>query len=149
MTAALEPAAVRDRPFFVALTDDQIRGILNVSRLRACAPGDVIVEQGAPGESLYVILDGLVEIRCGSRIVGAITGEESIWAAEEGDFFGEMSLLDYRPRAATVRAATDAVVLEIPHAPLALLWSADKDLRIVLLTNMARILSRRLRRMNE
>jgi CRP-like cAMP-binding protein len=60
-----------------------------------------------------------------------------------------MSLLDYRPRAATVVAATPARAIEIPHEALLDLWGRDKDLQIVLLTNMARILSRRLRRMNE
>ena len=143
------PADLRDRPFFIALSDEQIGHLLEAVVPRSFRQNETIVSEGEAGGSLFVILDGLVEIRRGKRVVGAITGEDSMWAIEEGDFFGEMSLLDYQPRAATVVAATDVKLLEFPHDKILELWGADRDLQIVLLTNMARILSRRLRRMND
>lgn len=140
---------LRDRPFFIALDDAQIAQILSISTVRTFRAGEAVLREGDPGETLCVILEGLVEIRRGGRTIGALAGEDSRWAIEEGDFFGEMSLLDYQPRAASVVALTDVRLLDVPHEGLLDLWGRDREMQVVILTNMARILSRRLRRMND
>ena len=80
--------------------------------------GEVIFREGAPADSMYVILEGTAEIRVGDRVV-EISGP--------GRPIGEMALIDRGPRTATVRAMTEcklmpvseqrfhALVAETPH----------------------------------
>ncbi|MEI9981878.1 MAG: mechanosensitive ion channel family protein [Aliidongia sp.] len=70
--------------------------------------GAEIVREGDEGRSLFVVVAGLFEVL---RIASA--GETRLARLGAGDVFGEMSLLTGAPRSATVRAMTDAVVLEI------------------------------------
>jgi CRP/FNR family transcriptional regulator, cyclic AMP receptor protein len=70
--------------------------------------GDVIVRQGDPGDSMFVVQQGQVEVvseREGSEFRLALLGE--------GEFFGEMAIFERKPRSATVRAKGQARVLSI------------------------------------
>jgi CRP-like cAMP-binding protein len=69
------------------------------------AAGDVIFERGAPGDGMYVVRDGSVELRAGDRALETVTAP---------GLFGEMALIDNEPRSLTAVAATDAVLVEIP-----------------------------------
>ncbi len=79
-----------------------------VSRVRF-APGEVIFRQGDPGDFVYTIIDGQVEI-----VREEPHGEETVInRLGPGEYFGEMALISNAPRTATVRAITavDAVAL--------------------------------------
>lgn len=69
-------------------------------------PGAVIVQQGEPADYFYVIVRGRVEV------VSANKGDREIFLCnlKEGDYFGEVGLLQGRPRTATVRATADGPV---------------------------------------
>ena len=70
--------------------------------------GDVIFEQDTPGDTMFIIQSGAVEISChrgGEKIVIALM--------EKGDFFGEMALIDNRPRSATATALSRTRILPI------------------------------------
>ena len=73
--------------------------------LRTLASGDVLFYEGDTGESAYVVESGVIEIR-------HFKEEEYITLAElkEGTLFGEIALIDSRPRSATAIATSDAVV---------------------------------------
>ena len=72
------------------------------------APGTRFIEEGAPGEALYVVLSGEVEV------IKDDDGRDIVLAARgPGEVLGEMSLLEQRPRTASVRAVRDSEVLEI------------------------------------
>jgi CRP/FNR family cyclic AMP-dependent transcriptional regulator len=62
------------------------------------APGSVIFHEGDPGNAMYVLLEGEVDIR--------INGN-TVYTALPGDFFGEMALIETRERSATAIARTD------------------------------------------
>lgn len=66
------------------------------------AKGDIIFNEGFPPNGVYYICDGIVE-------VSKIRGEQKITLAtlKEGNIFGEMSLIDARPRSATITALED------------------------------------------
>jgi CRP/FNR family transcriptional regulator, cyclic AMP receptor protein len=70
--------------------------------------GDVIVRQGDPGDCMYVVQEGQVEVvseREGDEFRLALLGE--------GEFFGEMAIFERKPRSATVRAKGQARVLSV------------------------------------
>ncbi len=71
------------------------------------AAGEAVVRQGDAGSSMFVVLSGRV------RVILEPSGQD-VAGIEPGGFFGEMSMLTGDPRTATVRAASDVRVLEIP-----------------------------------
>ncbi len=73
-----------------------------MAKMMKFRPGDAVIEEGTKGTSAYVILSGEVEVikRSGDREVPVAT-------LGDGQVFGEMGLIEDRPRSATVRALTD------------------------------------------
>jgi len=67
-------------------------------------PGDVIVREGETGDSLYIIVDGKVEVVDDNRILNQL---------EARAVFGELSMLDSSPRTATVRALEETSLLRL------------------------------------
>lgn len=135
--------ALRDRPLFVGLTDDQITKIVGAANELEFPAGREIIVEGDAGN---VLLDGEVEIRRASgRAINRLEGNLTLFSAEEGDFFGELSILDMGPRAATVRAVTPVRLLAVERDDLFGLFD-EAEPKITLLSNMVRILSRRFRR---
>lgn len=87
----------------------QMREFMLDSEPVAYSPGQVIFERNEPGSSLFAIADGevLVEI--------SPTDPSITVPIEQGSVFGEVGLISGRRRGATVRAATGAIVIEIPR----------------------------------
>lgn len=86
-------------------------GVLSLDIIQKIYPeGRNIVVQGEPGSSLYIVLEGLVEISLAADDADLGT---HVAFLKSGDFFGDKSLLMGEPRSATVRARTDVLVLEI------------------------------------
>jgi small-conductance mechanosensitive channel/CRP-like cAMP-binding protein len=73
--------------------------------------GEVIMKQGDPGDSLYILRGGTVSVR-----LGADGLQKTVAQLREGDFFGEMSLMTGEPRHATVVADSDAECYVIDRA---------------------------------
>jgi len=96
---------------FAGLTPGELARLADASVPRAVPSGTTVVRQGDAGESMFVIREGLFDV-----VIG-----ENDWRVARmgaGDFFGELSLLTGAPRAASVRAASDAVVIEISRDAL-------------------------------
>ena len=101
-------------PLF-ALLDDQERALL-AERVEMVefAEGKTIFNVGDPGDSLYVVTSGDVQLSVKTK-----TGEEMFLESPgPGDFFGEISLLDEGPRTATARAKTDVKLIEVDRGDL-------------------------------
>ena len=77
--------------------------------------GTRIVEQGAEGQSLYIVAEGLMEVRVRFDDGGP---DRKVAQIGPGDFFGEMSLLTGAPRSATVICLTDSVIYKIEKVHL-------------------------------
>lgn len=88
-------------PFFADIGAIAISDIVARLRSRNYPPGALIVRRGAPGDSMYFIVSGEVEVRIGVRPV----------MLRDGAFFGEMALLDRRPRTADVVTVTPCTLL--------------------------------------
>jgi len=90
------------------LDDDDLDWIMNTGRKQELRGGTVLIEKGRPISTLYIVLDGHVEVDLGDQPIRLGCGE----------VLGEISLLDSRPPTATVTAAGDAIVLAIDHKDL-------------------------------
>lgn len=133
-------------PLFVGLNQDELRQLVEQSHIHELTDNAVVVSEGEPGESMYLLHDGEVAI------------EKSIDEAEQieltrlnrrGDFFGEMVFVDVLPRSATVRANPEACLIEFPLDTLRTFFEGNRDAHLTVILNMTRVLSKRLRAANE
>jgi CRP/FNR family cyclic AMP-dependent transcriptional regulator len=108
--------------------------------------GSMIFREGDKGDKLYIVLDGRVRI---SKFIPGV-GEEALAVLDRGDFFGEMALIDEKPRSADAKAhETDATVLSIDRATLNEILSMDPHASLQFLNLLCRMISRRLREIND
>jgi small-conductance mechanosensitive channel len=87
---------------FRALDAEKIDRLARRLRLVLFGPGEVILRQGDPGDSLYVVRNGSVAVQ-----IGVLGASKEVATLSDGQFFGEMSLMTGESRAATVVAKTD------------------------------------------
>ncbi len=102
-------AELRQVDFLRDLRDEELRVLLRGVTLLKFGAGETIVREGDGGDSLYIIRSGEVEVM--ARANGA--QEVHISTLKPPAFFGEMALMTGEPRNATVRALTDAELLEL------------------------------------
>ncbi len=88
---------------FQSLGHDNVRELVSFLHLKRYEPGDIIIRKGDPGQNLFIIVSGRVEV----------IGKEEISIATlgKGEIFGEMSLLSGDPVGATIRVLTPTKVL--------------------------------------
>jgi signal transduction histidine kinase len=99
---------LRRLPLLAGLSDPDLERLASVARRIRVAAGHVIIEEGAAGDALYVLLRGRLEV---TKSAG---GEEVLLAVQRpGTYVGEMALLGSAPRSATVRATRDSELLVI------------------------------------
>ena len=98
--------------------------------------GTILISEGQPGDTMYVVMHGEVEILVGERIVETV-GPEGL--------FGEMSLIDNEPRSAMARAKTDCELLPITQKQFLYMVQKNPFFSI----EVMRVMSRRLRNKNQ
>jgi diguanylate cyclase (GGDEF)-like protein len=97
-------------PLFRDMTPEELVPLAAASKVVSFLPGEAIVRQGEPGDSVYVILDGRVEVLAHIERNGVQTESVVSWLVA-GDALGELSLLDGQPRSATCIAMTSTTCL--------------------------------------
>jgi CRP-like cAMP-binding protein len=96
------------------------------------APGQTIVKEGDLGEALFVVLEGQGKVVRGKRKVGEVV---------PGDFFGELSAIDGKPRSASVVAVTPMRVLRLFRRTLNDLMNEEPQLIMKLLDGIVKRLA--------
>jgi len=129
---------------FGGLTDAALEHIRTLMLRQSFSAGAVILREGSLNDRIYFIEHGKVEIiKAGAEYGAPIT--RHIVDMATGDVFGEMELIDIQPCEATVRAVHETVTLSLSNRDLYLVSKSDMKSYALLIMNLARDLSRRLR----
>jgi CRP-like cAMP-binding protein len=126
---------------FADLGDDECDAVLAVLKARRGAPGDALFEEGDPGASLMIVLDG--HLVASVRTPGG--GTEEVARLGPGEVVGEMAFIDAEPRSATVTAPAGATVLEFSREALAGLSRTAPRVAAAIQRNVLTDVARRLR----
>jgi small-conductance mechanosensitive channel/CRP-like cAMP-binding protein len=119
---------------FQCLSDAQIDGLLAHSKLNHFGRGERVIEEGAAGDSMFLLLRGTAQVSVAQNGTAIRVG-----LLRSGDCFGEMSLLTGERRTATVRADGDCYVLEISKPVMAEVIRQSPDC----LNQLSELLARR------
>ena len=118
---------------FELLHDDDRQALAAVVDTERVPAGEILFRAGEPGEALYVVHSGSVELfikdTAGQKIV--------LTVAEAGDIFGELALLDAGPRTATAVAVADTELLALDRDDLLLLFQRRPDAALHMLAALS------------
>jgi CRP-like cAMP-binding protein len=134
------PTLLERHPLLAHLEPAQIERIARAGEIESYNPGEPIVAEGTLGDALFLILSGQTAVHRGSQTFATLEG---------GDVFGEMSLVEPAPRSASVTAMSATFVFRLPHDALRSLISENAQVASVLLVQIVKTLSERLRRANK
>jgi len=133
-------ALLRGMPVFDCLKTESLEVILAESSQIVLQEGEYFFREGEPGDSLFVLESGTVLV-------------ERLWKGEpielgrlaHGDCFGEMALIDFLPRSAGVKAESNCEAIEVTNRALRRLFQTDVEQYAMIMMNLGREVSRRLR----
>jgi CRP/FNR family transcriptional regulator, cyclic AMP receptor protein len=115
-------------PLFSRLSSRQLRKVVQRTNEDRYQAGDVIVREGGTTQTLFVILEGTAKVMRGGRTIAR---------RHPGEFFGEISMFDARPRTASVIADTPMRCLVLGHDDLRKLVINDPRMAWDLLRTLA------------
>ena len=101
-------------PLFQDMAPNEVLALIDGLRLRTFEPGEIVVTEGEPGDSMFLLAGGIVRVFV--RNDQGINNE--VRTVDQGDFFGEISLLTGSRRTATITAATPCDLLELKRDDL-------------------------------
>jgi CRP/FNR family transcriptional regulator/CRP/FNR family cyclic AMP-dependent transcriptional regulator len=126
--------SLRAIPLFSSVKDEDLERIADLLIERRFPKHKTIVEEGLPGDYMYVICEGRVQV---SKL--SDDGREKILEFfEKGAFFGEMSLLDDAPRSASVRALTDTRILALSRTDFLAVMRRTPDVAMAVVQELTR-----------
>jgi CRP-like cAMP-binding protein len=124
----------------IGISDEAFGLLAKMAAESRVSAGHVIVQQGDLGTKLFIIVQGQVRILRQSR-----HGDVEVARMKEGDFFGEMCVLERLPRSASVHAVTETHLVLLSYATFDILFEQMPLEHHRVLSNIARSLSARLR----
>jgi len=136
----IKASSLQKYALFGGLLEDQIDNILHLMAQEVYNPGDVIINEGKSNDRIFFIMKGQVEVK---------KKEVTLTHFNEGDAFGEMEILDVMPAVATIKAVSEVTVMTISNRALRAIYNFDVKTFSLIIMNLARDLSRRLRKMDE
>jgi hypothetical protein len=137
-------AIIRANPLFANLTPEQMDDLLSIMYEEKVSVGVNVVQEGEPGDTVYIVRKGRVEV-----LKEDDNGEyHHISMLKPGDVIGEISLIDSRPRSATVRAVEDTSLIGLNVEELYKHSKPEVSLASILKVNFAKTLSQNIRKLN-
>ena len=129
----MDISLLRRVPLFEVLKDDDLEAIARVTIPRSCDKAQVIILAEEEGDSLFIIADGQVKV----SIVSEDGREVILSLLGEGAVFGELSLLDGKPRSANVVATHDTELYMVRRADFLQLIYKVPQIAVGLLAELA------------
>ncbi len=133
--------SLEDNKLFRQLPAAELKSLAAAVRDVRFADGQDIFKEGDPGDGLYVVRSGEVEI---SAVMGS-GKRHGFFRVQAGDFFGEMAVLDRQPRSACATARGDTQLYFLPREEVTALLARSPDLSATLLQEI----SQRIREFNQ
>jgi CRP-like cAMP-binding protein len=131
---------LQEMPIFGAIQESTIKQLLHHAVIRELTRGDMVFREGELDTALYVIEQGRVSVH--RRWEGE---DYKLRELSPGDCFGEMALMDFKPRSASVVADTDCSLIQISAAQLGELYSQVPEQYTLIMMNLGREVCRRLK----
>ncbi len=134
LTRSQARESLRKIPLFGGANETDLDCLATCLIERRYPKDSIIVEEGLPGDYMYVIQDGRVKVTKASE-----DGREKIMNIfDEGDFFGEMALLDRLPRSASVKTLEPTLLLALSRRDFLALLSRSPDLSLCVIRELTR-----------
>jgi signal transduction histidine kinase len=118
---------------FHFFSSEELTAFLEKATEVRVAKGVVLFHEGEPGQDMYLVLQGMVKVFRGNRVIDVI---------KPGDYFGEMAIIENQPRSAGVAALEESLLLRVPLAVFHEYFSRQPKSLVA----MMRTLSQRVRR---
>lgn len=129
---------------FGGLTESTVERVIALLGVHQVQPGDAVCQQGESGRAMFLVRTGEVmvcrDLPDGRRVKLVRMGP--------GEFFGEMTLIDVQRRSASVYAEAPSLLYSLGNRDLYTLYQQDITGYVMVLQNLCRELSRRLRATN-
>lgn len=116
-------------PFFAGLDEKKRSSLASKGKELSYNAGDKIVDEGSMGVGFYLVLDGEAEVRKAGKVLATLG---------RGQFFGEMSLIDERPRSADVVAVAPTKCWALTSWAFSGLAKANPEIPLVMLKEMVK-----------
>ncbi len=133
----MQPKLLKRVPFLAALSGEDLRWLAKRVQRRKYSRGDIIFVKDDPGESMFIVEDGTVRI----YVPGTQGADLTLAVLQPGEFFGDLSLLDGRPRSASAEAARKLTLLTLEREDLTDLVESRPKAALAIL----RVIAERLR----
>ncbi len=128
-------------PAFANLAPRDLKEVAVIVHKREYRAGEPVFYQGDPGLGMYIVQEGEVSI----AILGKDGNERELAVLNDGDFFGELALLDESPRSANAICKTDCTLIGFFRPDLFELIEKNNTLGIKIVLKLAEIVAQRLR----
>ena len=125
---------LRKNEVFGAAPYKAIEDLVDTGEVRKIETGTTLLNQGATGESIWMLLTGTLEVFVDERAVRRID--------TSGEGFGEISAVSLTPATATIKTASECHTLCIPHAELHRVMKTSPDFAAAMLRSMTKYLGR-------
>ena len=136
----IDPQILQKYSLFGGMMEEQIETILPFMHEEHFASNEIIITEGKANDRIYFLIEGQVAVsRKDVFLINFCEGEE----------FGEVEVLDVMPAAATIKALSNVKAMSISNKALREIYKTDVKIFSLIIMNLARDLSRRLRRMDE
>ena len=132
-------------PIFAGLNEKALEAFLGQAKEIVVPGGQVIAREGESNECMYLIEAGEVSILKNFESPNPTT----LAMLGRGQCFGEMCVLESAPRSATAKAVTECTLLNVPATAFFSLYRHEPEQYCIIILNIARDLSRRLRQLDE
>jgi CRP-like cAMP-binding protein len=136
----IKPESLQKYSLFGGLELEQVESILPLMKQEKFGPDELIITEGKPNDKIFFLIEGTVSVTKKDIVLSRFG---------EGEAFGEIEVLDVMPAAASIKSITDVKLMSMSNKTLRDIYKLDIKIFSLIIMNLARDLSRRLRKMDD